>query len=277
MHKYKPTTPSRRRSSVLKHEKAGEWRPEKQLLRSLKSKAGRGSAGKITVRHQGGGHKRKYRLIDFSQTVLDLPGKVLGLQYDPNRGAKVALVSYPSGQKTYFLAVDKQAVGDVIEASRQRPLEIKPGNRMRLKHIPAGILISSIEPRPGLPAQAARGAGAGAVVLSQEDEMVILKMPSGEIRKFSNQCLATIGQVSNPEYNLVRLGKAGRMRHRGVRPRVQGKAMNPVDHPHGGGEGHSPVGMRGGPKTPWGKPAMGVKTRNPNKASDILIIRRRNK
>lgn len=274
--RYKPTTPSRRHSSVLVHEPAGVQKLEKRLVRTMRSQSGRNFSGKITVRHQGNHEKRHYRVMDFVQPIVGKPAKVIGLQYDPNRSAQIALLSYTSGAKAYTLAVKGLVIGDILEVSTDKALEIKPGNRMPLKHIPAGMMVCNLELMPGRGGQAVRGAGAGALVLSTEAESVQLKMPSGEIRQVSTDCLATIGQVSNVEHNLVRLGKAGRMRHRGVRPRVRGKAMNPVDHPHGGGEGHNPIGLKH-PKTPWGKPALGVKTRKRNRSSDALIIRRRTK
>lgn len=274
--RYKPTTPGRRHASVLYHQRSGDQSVPRSLKTTINEQSGRNAEGKITVRHQGGAHRRHYRVMDFAEPVLDKPARVSGLQYDPNRSAQIALLSYPSGQKAYTLAVHGQKVGDTVEASREKNLEIKPGNRLALKFVPAGMMVSNIELFPAKGAKVVRSAGSGASVLSAEDQFVLLKMPSGEIRRFSSDCLATIGQVSNPENSLVRLGKAGRMRHRGVRPRVRGKAMNPVDHPHGGGEGHNPIGMKH-PKTPWGKPALGVKTRKPHLASNTLIVRRRRK
>ncbi len=274
--RYKPTTPGRRFASVLYHKKEGVQDIPNSLKATINEQSGRNAQGKITVRHQGGSHRRHYRQTDFDNPVLDKPGKVIGLQYDPNRSGELALLAYGSGRKAYTLAVAGLKVGDSVEASRAKILEIKPGNRLILKHIPAGMTVSNIELFPEKGAKVVRSAGSGASVLSSEDRFVLLKMPSGEIRRFSSDCLATIGQVSNPENSLVRLGKAGRMRHRGVRPRVRGKAMNPVDHPHGGGEGHNPIGMKH-PKTPWGKPALGVPTRKPHRGSDALIVRRRKK
>ena len=214
--------------------------------------------------------------MDFVNPVVDTPGTVVGIQYDPNRSAAIALLEYPGGTRAYTLAVDKLALGATLTSSRTKQLEIKPGNRMALQYIPAGITICNIELAPSRTATAVRSAGSSATVLSTEGERVQIKMPSGEVRMFSGDCLATVGQVSNTEWNLVRLGKAGRMRHRGVRPRVRGKAMNVVDHPHGGGEGRSPIGMKRA-KTAWGKPARGVPTRAKHKASDAVIIRRRKK
>ena len=272
--RYKPTTPGRRGASVLVHEKDGVQKPVRSLISSQKKYAGRNNSGKLTIRHQGGGHKRKYRVVDFNNPIEDVKAKVMGLQYDPNRTSKIALLAYGNGKKSYALAVKDLKVGDIVETSRKKQLEIKPGNRIILKYVPAGIIVSNVELFPGKGSTAVRSAGAGATVLSTEEDFVLLKMPSGEIRKFYGESLATIGQVSNPEKSLVRLGKAGRTRHRGTRPRVRGKAMNPVDHPHGGGEGGSPIGLKN-PKTPWGKPALGVKTRRSNNPSDELIIRRR--
>ncbi|MBI2637121.1 MAG: 50S ribosomal protein L2 [Parcubacteria group bacterium] len=274
--RYKPTTPGRRGASVLRHEKAGEQRRVRGLLTVLRARAGRNASGRITVRHQGGGSRRKYRVIDFVNPILDAKATVAGIQYDPNRSAAIALLAYEDGSKAYTLAVDGLSVGDTVTASRTRGLEIKPGNRMALKHIPGGITVCNIELAPERAATVVRSAGTSATTLSSEGGRVQLKMPSGEVRAFSEACLATVGRVGNPEWNLVRLGKAGRMRHRGVRPRVRGKAMNAVDHPHGGGEGRSPIGMKH-PKTAWGKPARGVPTRRKHKASDALIIRRRKK
>ncbi|MBI2050464.1 MAG: 50S ribosomal protein L2 [Parcubacteria group bacterium] len=274
--RYKPTTPSRRHSSVLKHAQEGIQKPERSLLARRAIHAGRNASGRITVRHKGGGHKRKYRMVDFVNPVTERPGTVVGIQYDPNRSAAIALLEYEDKSRAYTLAVDKLAVGDQLTASRGKQLEIKPGNRMALRYIPAGITICNIELSPERAATIARSAGSSATVLSTEGNRVQIKMPSGEVRIFSGDCLATIGQVGNSEWNLVRLGKAGRMRHRGVRPRVRGKAMNVVDHPHGGGEGRSPIGMKRA-KTAWGKPARGVPTRKKHKASNAVIIRRRKK
>jgi len=271
--RYKPTTPGRRHASVVT---AGEGvtTPERSLVSELKHKSGRNNTGRITVRHQGGGAKRQYRTIDFIKPIEDTPARVLGIQYDPNRTAFIALLSYPNGKKAYTLAVKGLSVGDIIETSRTKTLDVKPGNRMRLRNIPAGMEVSNIELFPGKGSKVVRSAGSSAVVLSIEKDVVQIKMPSGEVRRFSADALATIGQVSNSEKSNMRLGKAGRTRLLGIRPRVRGKAMNPVDHPHGGGEGSSPIGMKH-PKTPWGKPALGVATRSPHKASDSLIIRRR--
>ncbi len=272
--RYNPTSPGRRHAAVLSRRDRGLTEPVRALLSSTKEKAGRNSQGKITVRHQGGGHKRAYRAVDFVNPILDRPGRVVGIQYDPNRSGDVALLVYPSGQKAYTLAVADLKVGDTVTASRTQALAIERGNRMALKHVPAGMVVSNIELFPGRTARVARSAGAGATVLSSDAGFVQVKMPSGEIRKFSGDCLATVGQVSNSELNTIRLGTAGRMRHLGVRPRVRGKAMNPVDHPHGGGEGNTSIGMKR-PKTKWGKPAFGVRTRKRHQPSNTLIIRRR--
>ena len=274
--RYKPTTPGRRGASVLKHEKQGIQKPVRSLLAPLSKKAGRNNSGRITVRHKGGGAKRKYRIIDFNNPILDVKARVTGIQYDSNRSAAIALLEYEDSRVAYMLAVDGLRVGDILESSRTGGLEIKAGNRMAIKHIPAGITICNLELVPGKGSTMVRSAGSSATVLSIEDNFVSVKMPSSEVRKFNNECLATIGQVSNTDWNLVRLGKAGRMRHKGVRPRVRGKAMNPVDHPHGGGEGRAPIGLKQ-PKTPWGKPARGVLTRDKHKASNTLIIRKRKK
>jgi len=281
--RYKPTTAGRRGASVLKHKKEGEQKRVAKLTEKLVYKAGRGASGKISVRHKGNRAKRAYRRIDFVNPIEDVKAEVIGIQYDPNRTSDIALLKYEDarlparqGSMAYTLAVSEMKVGDIIEASRERTLDVKAGNRMLLKYIPAGITICNIELKPKSKASVVRSAGSNATVLSQEGEYVQVKMPSGEIRKFDGNCIAMIGQVSNSEWNLVRLGKAGRMRHKGVRPTVRGKAMNPVDHPHGGGEGRAPIGLKQ-PKTPWGKPALGVPTRKKHKSSNTLIIRKRKK
>ena len=274
--RYKPTTPGRRGASVLKHDAIGDQRVVKSLKGPLKSQAGRNNTGRITVRHRGSGPKRNYRKVDFVNPIEDKSAKIIGIQYDPNRTAAIALLEYEDGKKAYTLAVKGMALDDVIVTSREKALDIKPGNSMCIKHIPAGILVSNLELEPGRTSKVVRSAGSSAVVLSQEEGFVSVKMPSSEIRKFRGDCLATVGQVGNEEWSLVRLGKAGRMRNRGIRPTVRGKVMNPVDHPHGGGEGSNPIGLKH-PKTPWGKPALGVPTRKSHKASDTLIVRRRKK
>jgi large subunit ribosomal protein L2 len=259
---------------VLKHDAEGVQAVVGSLSSPLKSQAGRNNMGRITVRHQGSGNKRMYRIVDFSNPIEDKKAKVIGIQYDPNRTAAIALLEYEDDKKAYTLAVKGMHVDDVVETTRERALDIKPGNRMCIKYIPAGILVSNIELEPGKRAKVVRSAGSSAVVLSIEDNFVSVKMPSSEIRKFRGDCLATVGQVGNEEWSLVRHGKAGRMRRRGIRPTVRGKVMNPVDHPHGGGEGSNPIGLKH-PKTPWGKPALGVPTRRAHKSSDTLIVRRR--
>jgi len=271
--RYKPTTPGRRGASVITVGE-GVTTLERSLISELKHKSGRNNTGRITVRHQGGGAKRQYRTVDFISPIEDTPARVVGIQYDPNRTGHIALLTYPNGKKAYTLAVKGLAVGDSIETSRKKQLDIKPGNRMTLRYIPAGMEVSNIELIPGKGSKVVRSAGSSAVLLSIEKDVVQVKMPSGELRRFSADSLATIGQVSNPEKSNMRLGKAGRKRLLGIRPRVRGKVMNPVDHPHGGGEGSNSIGMKH-PKTPWGKPALGVPTRSPHKASDSLIIRRR--
>lgn len=272
--KYKPTSSGRRVSSVQDFSDITKIQPEKSLVQVLKRRSGRNNAGQVTVRHQGGGVKRFYRVVDFKQDKFDIPGTVLAVEYDPNRGPRLALVQYPDGEKRYVIAHAKIQVGDVLTSSQNR-VEAVPGNRMPLEHIPVGLFIFNVEVTPGKGGQMVRGAGASAQLQAIEGKYAQIKLPSGEMRLVLKNCLATIGQVGNSDYRLVRYGKAGRMRHRGIRPRVKGKNMNPVDHPHGGGEGHSPIGLRGGPKTPWGKKAMGVKTRKRGKWSDQLILERR--
>ena len=248
-------------------------RPEKSLTTYKKSQAGRNNQGRITVRHKGSGAKRLYRLIDFKRNKYDLPARVTSLEYDPNRSANIALLSYSDGEKRYIIAPNDLQVGDQIVSSRQT-VEFKPGNRLPLKNIPTGTVVHAVELNPGQGARLARAAGTNVVIMSMDKGLVQLKLPSSEIRLVSEDCAATIGAVGNVDYGNVRLGKAGRMRHLGVRPTVRGKVMNPVDHPHGGGEGSNPIGLKH-PKTPWGKPALGVKTRRRNKDSDRLILKRR--
>jgi large subunit ribosomal protein L2 len=269
---YKPTSPGRRNSSVDAFEDITKTRPEKSLIVIRKSHGGRNAQGKITVRHRGGGVKKYYRLIDFKQDKFDSPAKVLAIEYDPNRGARIALVGYSDGEKRYIIAPVDLKVGEEILSSMSKA-EIKVGNRMPLEHIPVGRMVYNIELTPGKGGEIVRSAGVGAEIVAIEGDYVTIKLPSGEIRKVPKSCLASIGQVSNPDYMHIRWGKAGRVRHLGFRPSVRGKAMNPVDHPHGGGEGNQPIGLKH-PKTPWGKPALGVKTRK-NKASAKLIIQRR--
>lgn len=272
--KYKPTSPGRRNSSVDDFADITATKPYKPLTVHLKEHSGRNSQGKITVRHQGGGARQRYRLVDFARTTkLDMPAMVETIEYDPNRNARIGLISYQDGQKSYIILPDGLKVGDSVVSSMQKQ-EIKVGNRLPLEFVPAGMLVHCVELEPGKTGLLARSAGNGVTVLSIEGQFVQAKLPSGEVRVFDKNCLATIGQVSNAEYRTIRWGSAGRMRHRGIRPTVRGKAMNPVDHPHGGGEGNQPIGLKH-PKTPQGRPALGVKTRKPKRASSRLIIKRR--
>jgi len=270
---YKPTTPGRRQTSVVDTSALTKKRPEKSLTIYLRDKAGRNNQGQVTLRHQGGGVKNLYRQIDFRQDKFDIPAKVMALEYDPNRTAWIALIYFKDGEKRYILAPHELKVGDTVISSKNK-LEAKPGNRMPLKHIPTAYLVHNIELTPGEGGKIARSAGSGAVLMTIEGGYAQLKLPSGEIRIVSENSLASVGQLSNPDWHLVRWGKAGRMRLRGIRPSVRGKAMNPVDHPHGGGEGHQPIGLVH-PKTPWGKTALGVKTRNKKKWSSKFILKRR--
>jgi len=269
---YKPTTPGRRDTSVVVTRDLAPNKPLKSLTKYIKSKAGR-SFGQVTVRHQGGGVKRTYRVIDFRQQIFDIPAKVLSIEYDPNRSCWIALISYTNGIKTYVIAPDSLKAGDKIIFSKSK-LDVNIGNRMPLKYIPDGYMIHNVELFPGQGGKIVRSAGTGAMVMVHENGMVQLKLPSKEIRIVSEDCCASIGVISNPERKHVRWGKAGRMRKRGIRPSVRGKAMNPCDHPHGGGEARNPIGLVH-PKTPWGKPALGVKTRKKHKSSNKFIIKRR--
>jgi len=268
---YRKNTAGRRNMSIVKPDNLTDKKPEKSLLASMKQKAGR-SNGKISVRHQGGGHKRRYRLVDFKQQRLDIPGKIIAIEKDPNRSALIALVSYKDGDKSYVLASDGMRVGVEIMASPKAP--IKEGNRTLLKNIPYGTIISNIELFPGKGGQVARSAGSGATLMAIDGQMAQLKMSSGEIRLASENCYATIGRVSNFEHSAERIGKAGRNRWKGNRPAVRGSVMNPIDHPHGGGEGCQGIGLKY-PKTPWGKPALGKKTRKKKRYSDKFIVKRR--
>ncbi|MDZ7798058.1 MAG: 50S ribosomal protein L2 [Patescibacteria group bacterium] len=272
--KNKPTTPGRRRSSSLTYEELTKKKPEKSLLKIIKKKAGR-SKGKITVRHKGGGHKRFYRLVDFKRHNFDVPAEVKSIEYDPNRSAFIALLAYEDGKKSYVLSPTGLSVGDKILSSKDK-IEIKNGNRMPLEKMPPGSFIYNIEMNPGQGGKIVRSAGLRAALMGVEGKNAQLKMPSGEIRLFDKKSLATLGQVSNADHINVRLGKAGKKRWLGIRPTVRGKAMNPTDHPHGGGEGSTPVGMKH-PKTPTGKPAMGKTTRKKNKKSNRMIIKKRRK
>lgn len=268
---YKPTNKGRRLSSVQDFRDITKHEPERNLILAKMNKAGR-TGGKITVRHQGGGEKRYIRIIDWNRSKFDIPARVAAIEYDPNRGARLALLVYADGMKSYMIAPHDIKVGDSVISSKALG-EIKSGNRFSLGVIPPGIPVYDLELTPGKGAQLVRGAGVSAVIMAVEGEYAQIKMPSGEIRLIPKDCMATIGQVSNPDWGLVRWGKAGRMRLRGIRPSVRGKVMNPVDHPHGGGEGKNPIGLKH-PKTPWGKPALGVKTRK-HKSSDKLILQRR--
>jgi large subunit ribosomal protein L2 len=270
---HKPTTPGRRKASVVDYSTLTKKRPEKKLIVAKKRKAGRNVRGKITVRHRGGEHKKFYRLVDNKREKFDIPATVLAIEYDPNRTAWLALIQYGDNEKRYIIAPADLKVGDQIVASKKEA-EIKVGNRLPLVRIPVGIMVHDIEMQPGSKGTLVRSAGSGAIIQSVEGDFAQLKLPSGEIRIFNKDCLATIGQVSNIDHENVRLGKAGRKRWLGIRPTVTGKSMNPVDHPHGGGEGHAPIGLKH-PKTPWGKPALGVKTRKKGKYSDKFIIKRR--
>jgi len=246
------------------------------LTSVLNKKAGRNNTGKITVRHRGGGTKRLYRRVDFARINFEISVTVISIEYDPNRGARIALVEDPDKNKSYILAESKMKVGDVVISSKKKQ-EPKPGNRMPIEHIPSGMNVYNVEMEPGKGGQAVRGAGNYAQIMVIEGKHAQLKMPSTEIRLVAKECMATIGQVSNSDYKLVRWGKAGRMRYRGIKPTVKGKNMNPVDHPHGGGEGHSPIGLRKGPRTKWGKPALGVKTRKPKSSDKFVVSRRKSK
>ena len=270
---YKPTSPARRFMSVLTYEEITKKTPEKSLLQPKKKNAGRNNQGKISVRHQGGGEKQKYRLIDFKRNKLEVPAKVAGIEYDPNRSAFIALLHYLDGEKRYILAPLGLHVGDTIVSSEAA--DIKPGNSLQLANIPTGTLVHNIELRPGAGGQIARSAGTYAQLMAKEGTFATLRMPSGEMRKVPIIARATIGTVGNTDHENVRIGKAGRKRHMGIRPTVRGVVMNPVDHPHGGGEGKSPVGLPS-PVTPWGKPALGYKTRKHKKNSNRLIIKRIN-
>ncbi len=272
---YKPTSAGRRLSSGDDFSDITKKAPEKALTAPLKKKAGRNNQGKITVRHRGGGAKRRYRVVDFKQQRIDDPAEVLAIEYDPNRSARIALIQYRNQDKAYILAADGMKVGDTIVCT-DNAVDLNPGNRMPLKHIPSGTLVHNVELVPGRGGSIVRSAGSSATVMSADAGFVIMKLASGEVRKIDERCRASIGKASNPDWGNIRWGKAGRMRNRGRRPSVRGKAMNPVDHPHGGGEGSQPIGMKH-PKTPQGKPALGVKTRKKNKESDAYIISGRKK
>ena len=270
---YKATTPSRRGMTVLTNDELSKKAPERSLTTTLKKNAGRNSYGKITVRHQGGGVRRKYRVIDFKRRKVDVKATVTAIEYDPNRSANIALIEYADGEKAYILAPIGLKVNDEVMAGANA--DIKPGNNLPISSIPVGTLIHCIELKPGKGAQMVRSAGNAAQLMAKEGKYAHVRLPSGEMRLVSVDCKATIGTVGNPEHENVKLGKAGKSRWLGKRPEVRGSVMNPNDHPHGGGEGKSPVG-RPGPVTPWGKPALGYKTRNKKKASNKFIVKRRN-
>lgn len=270
---YNPTSPGRRGMSGYSFEEITKSRPEKSLIVPLKKKAGRNFRGVVTVRHRGGGAKQMLRIIDFKRDKIDIPGKVKAIEYDPNRTARIALIFYVDGEKRYILAPVGLNVGDTIKSGPTA--DIKPGNCLPLKLIPTGTLIHNIEMEPGKGAQLVRSAGGAAQLMAKEGQYVLIRLPSGEMRRIRGECFATIGQLGNIEHQSVSLGKAGRKRWLGIRPTVRGAAMSPRDHPHGGGEGRNPRGMPG-PKTPWGKPALGYKTRK-SKASDKMIVKRRGK
>jgi len=269
---YKPTTPGRRGMSTLANTEITTSTPEKSLVVRLKKNGGRNNQGKTTVRHHGGGAKRKYRIIDFKRNKLNVPGVVATIEYDPNRTANIALINYKDGEKRYIIAPKGLKVGMEIMAGNDA--DIKVGNALPIMSIPVGTLIHNIELRPGKGGELARSAGSSAQILGREGSYVMIRLSSGEQRKVLGTCMATIGEVGNEDSELVKLGKAGRSRHLGIRPTVRGSVMNPNDHPHGGGEGRAPIGRKG-PVTPWGKPALGYKTRN-NKKTDKFIVRRRN-
>jgi large subunit ribosomal protein L2 len=268
---YKPTSPGRRGASGYTFDEITTKRPEKSLLAPLSKKAGRNNQGRISVRHRGGGHKRRLRIIDFKRDKFGVPGKVASIEYDPNRSARIALIHYADGEKRYIIWPVGLAVGDTVMAGPES--EIKPGNALPLCNIPSGNIIHNLELHKGHGAQLVRGAGASARLMAREGDNVMVRLPSGEVRRIHASCMATIGQVGNEEHDQIKLGRAGRKRHLGRRPKVRGTAMNPRDHPHGGGEGRAPIGMPG-PKTPWGKPTLGYRTRR-RKDTNKYIVRRR--
>ena len=270
---YNPTTPGRRDMSTIDYSGLSKVAPERSLLEPMKKHSGRNSYGRITVRHRGGGNRTKYRIIDFKRNKTGMMADVLTLEYDPNRSAHIALVQYEDGEKRYIVAPHGMKPGDKVVSGPEA--DIMPGNALPLINIPVGTFIHNVELYPGKGAQLVRSAGTMAQLMAKEGKYALIRLPSGELRNVPNGCYATIGQVSNVEHGNVSYGKAGRMRHMGWRPTVRGSVMNPCDHPHGGGEGKSPIG-RPGPVTPWGKPALGAKTRNKHKASDKFIVKRRN-
>ncbi|MCM1054467.1 MAG: 50S ribosomal protein L2 [Bacteroides sp.] len=270
---YKPVTPGRRGMTVIDYSGLSKVAPEKSLLETVKKHSGRNSYGRITVRHKGGGNRRKYRVIDFKRNKLGMDAEVMTLEYDPNRTAFIALVKYEDGEKRYIIAPEGLKVGDKVRAGADA--DIKPGNALPMINIPVGTVIHNVELHPGKGAQLVRSAGNMAQLMAKENGYAMVRLPSGELRNVPENCMATIGVVSNADHSNVNLGKAGRTRHMGVRPTVRGSVMNPNDHPHGGGEGKSPVG-RPGPVTPWGKPAMGYKTRKAKNSTNKFIVKRRN-
>ena len=269
---FKPTTPSRRHMTVADYSGLDKVKPEKSLLDTNKKNAGRNNYGRITVRHQGGGNRQKYRIIDFRRDKIDMPAKVLFIEYDPNRSANIARLEYEDGERRYILAPVGLQRGDVVMSGTGA--DIKPGNALPLQNIPVGTVIHNVELYPGRGAQLVRAAGASAQLMATENGDAQVRLPSGEVRLVRLDCKATIGQIGNLDHENVQIGKAGRKRHMGVRPTVRGSVMNPVDHPHGGGEGKSPVG-RPGPVTPWGKPTLGYKTRSKKNRTDKFIVKRR--
>ncbi len=271
---FKPVTPSLRNMTVLTNEEITKKGPEKKLLSTLKKNAGRNNTGKITVRHHGGGSRRKYRVIDFKRNKVDMEATVIGIEYDPNRTANIALIEYEDGERAYIIAPLGLTDGAKVVASEKA--DVKPGNCMPIKSIPVGTMIYNIELHKGKGAQFVRSAGMSAQLMAKEGKYAHVRMPSGEMRLISVECRACIGQVGNLDHENVKLGKAGRKRHMGIRPTVRGSVMNPCDHPHGGGEGRAPVG-HAGPMTPWGKPALGYKTRKAKHRTDKYIVKRRNK
>ena len=271
---YKPMTNGTRQRSVLTSEEITKATPEKSLVVTKKKTNGRNNQGKITVRHRGGGVKRKYRLVDFKRIKDGVTARVTAIEYDPNRSANIALITYKDGVKSYIIAPKGLKVGDIVESGVKT--DVKVGNTMEIMNIPVGTVIHNIELRPGKGGQLARSAGGSAQILGREDKYVLIRLSSGETRKILGTCRATIGVVGNEDYGLVKVGKAGRTRLKGIRPTVRGSVMNPNDHPHGGGEGRAPIG-RSGPMTPWGKPALGLKTRKNKKQSDKYIVSRRTK
>lgn len=273
--KVKPTTPGRRSAKFDDFSDITKKKPEKRLVKAKRRTSGRNNQGKITIRHRGGGAKRALRVIDYKRDKFDVPAKVASIEYDPNRGARIALLNYADGEKRYIIAPNKLNVGENIVSSKKQ-IEIKRGNAMPIEYIPAGVAVYNVELEAGKGGKIARGAGNSIYVMGVEGKFAQLKMPSGEIRLIKKDCLCTVGQASNPDKKHIKLGSAGRKRHLGWRPTVRGTAMNPVDHPHGGGEGNQSIGMKH-PKTPWGKPALGVRTRRKNKPSSKLIIKRRGK